>query len=302
SWIATIWTGRPLWKTPLLFVAGFLFIFVLGFFAIFVLGGLTGVMVASVPFDRQVHDSYFVVAHFHYVLIGGAVFPLFGALYYWYPKLIGRMPSERLGRWSAALMFVGFNVTFFPMHQLGFEGMPRRVYTYLNELGWGPLNLVATVGAFVFAFGILLTFINFIRAYRRGAAAAANPWGGATLEWATQSPPRNYNFERMPVVASRWPLWRLRAAGVPEPVDVPETYTGLRSDRREILVTGMLEARPQAVSVLPGPSVWPVLLALALAVGFVGFIFAPGWFVAGFFLSIFMLVGWLWPCRPWQED
>src|SRR3712207_4384620 len=130
-WIATIWAGRPRFKTP--------FMFVLGFFFVFVLGGLTGVMQASVPVDLQVHDTFFVVAHFHYVLIGGAVFPLFGAFYYWLPKATGRMPSERLGRLCFGLLFIGFNLAFFPMHRLGLQGMTRRVYTYLPENGWGDL-------------------------------------------------------------------------------------------------------------------------------------------------------------------
>src|SRR5215211_2498634 len=140
-WIATLWDGRPVFRTPLLFV--------LGFIVIFVIGGLSGVMVASVPLDSQVHDTYFVVAHFHYVLIGGAVFPLMGAIYYWFPKVTGRMLSERLGKWNFWLAFIGFNVAFFPMHVLGLQGMPRRVYTYLPEMGWGPLNRLASVGALI---------------------------------------------------------------------------------------------------------------------------------------------------------
>ena len=137
-WLATLWGGRPMIRTPLLFV--------LGFFFIFVAGGLTGVMLASVPLDLQVHDTYFVVAHFHYVLIGGAVFPLLGAAYFWFPKITGRMMSERLGRWHFWLAFLGFNATFFPMHIVGLWGMPRRVYTYPVEMGWGPINLFITAG------------------------------------------------------------------------------------------------------------------------------------------------------------
>src|SRR5215211_5989080 len=140
-WLATLWDGRPVFCTPLLFV--------LGFVVIFVIGGLSGVMVASVPLDSQVHDTYFVVAHFHYVLIGGAVFPLVGAVYYWFPKITGRLMSEQIGRWNFWLAFIGFNVAFFPMHILGLQGMPRRVYTYLPEMGWGPLNRLASVGALI---------------------------------------------------------------------------------------------------------------------------------------------------------
>ncbi|MEJ7594763.1 MAG: cbb3-type cytochrome c oxidase subunit I, partial [Planctomycetaceae bacterium] len=181
AWIASLWRQRPRLLTPLLFVLGFVFIFVLG--------GLTGVMVAVVPFDWQVHDTYFMVAHFHYVLIGGAVFPMLAGVYYWLPKFCGRMPSERLGQWSFWLTFVGFNVCFFPMHILGLLGMPRRVYTYPASLGFDSLNLLATVGAFVLAAGFLVFVFNVLYAARYGIEAAANPWGGDTLEWALPSPP-----------------------------------------------------------------------------------------------------------------
>jgi cytochrome c oxidase subunit I+III len=289
-WIVSLWRGNIRFAVPMLWV--------LAFFAVFVLGGLTGVMVASVPFDTVVHDSYFIVAHLHYVLIGGAVFPLFGALYYWYPKLTGRLMSERIGRASCALAFVGFNATFFPMHQLGFEGMPRRVYTYGTELGWGDLNLLATAGAFVLGFGFLLTFWNAWRSRTRGAVAGDNPWDADTLEWATASPPPAYNFRHVPVVGGRYPLWdwRERAAG-----EMP-VATGLRDDRREILVTSVLDAQPQTIVVLPGPTPWPFYAALAIALGFAGFMHHPLWFVAGFFLTFLMLVGWLWPRRPWRAD
>jgi cytochrome c oxidase subunit I+III len=148
-WIGTLWRSKPNLKTPLLFV--------LGFVTIFVLGGLAGVMLASVPLNLQIHDTFFVVAHLHYVLIGGSVFPLFGAFYYWFPKWTGRMLSERAGRWNFGLMFVGFNLVFFPMHQLGLKGMPRRVYTYLPETGWGTLNLIASIGAFILGLGVLVS-------------------------------------------------------------------------------------------------------------------------------------------------
>ena len=287
-WIATLWGARIRFATPMLFI--------LGFFAVFVIGGLTGVMVASIPFDLQVHDTYFVVAHLHYVLIGGAVLPLFAAIYYWYPKAVGRLLSERLGRWSFALIFIGFNVTFFPMHQLGLQGMPRRVYTYLAEMPWEPLNQLATVGAFVVALGFLLSFWNFWISARRGAPAGANPWGADTLEWYADSPPANYNFRHLPVVRSSTPLWDDADAGERQLV------TGLRDDRREVLLTTLIDAEPQGVLILPVPTFWPLLLALAVAVSFVGFLFSPWWFVVGFFLSFLMIVGWLWPHRPWQEE
>jgi cytochrome c oxidase subunit 1 len=198
-WIATLWTGRIHLRIPLLFV--------LAFFVIFVLGGVTGIMVGSVPFDLQVHDTYFIVAHLHYVLFGGAVFPLFAAFYYWFPKFTGRMLDERLGRWQFWLFFIGFNVTFFPMHLLGLDGMPRRVYTYGAETGWGTLNQIATIGAAIIAASVVIFIVNFVRSLAKGTLAGDNPWGAPTLEWATHSPPPAFNFVAVPVVASREPLW-----------------------------------------------------------------------------------------------
>src|SRR4051812_27085464 len=167
-WLATLWAGKWNLKTPL--------VFVLGFFAIFVMGGLTGVMLASVPLDTQLHDTYFVVAHFHYVLIGGAVFPLFGAIYYWFPKMTGRMLSEVAGIVNFVLMFIGFNLVFFPLHFLGLDGMPRRVYTYVAETGWGDLNMLATIGAFTMGVGALVFVINVLYSARSGPVAGPNPW------------------------------------------------------------------------------------------------------------------------------
>ena len=284
SWIATIWGGTPIFKTPL--------IFCLGFIVIVVAGGITGVMVAAIPFDKQVHDSFFVVAHFHYVLIGGVVFPLFGGFYYWWPKFTGRLMSERLGKLNFWLMFVGFNVSFFPMHTLGFLGMPRRIYTYLPSLQWNSLNMVATVGAYVLAFGFLLFLINAVWSLKFGDRAGDNPWGADTLEWLASSPPAAYNFAEIPRVASLTPLWD-------EEAQPSAAVRGMRTDRREIIVTTVERADPQAVAVLPGPTIWPFLLAVAAAVGFVGSIFNPIWFAVGFFVVFLAAVGWFWPPRPW---
>ena len=275
-WIATLWHGKLNIKTPLLFV--------FGFFAIFIIGGLTGVMLASVPLNLQIHDTFFVVAHLHYVLIGGSVFPLFGAFYYWIPKWTGRMLSETLGRWSFALMFIGFNLVFFPMHQLGLSGMPRRVYTYLPESGWGTLNLIASVGAFVLAGGVLVFIINFLWAMRAGAIAGDNPWAAETLEWSTTSPPPSYNFHNLPVVQGRYALWESTP-------DAP-VVRGLSTEKRETLVTSVLDAEPELRFEIPGPSIWPFLVSLGTAEAFIVGIFTPWAILVGALLTGAALICW----------
>ena len=282
-WIATLWTGRLNFKTPLLYV--------LAFFFILVIGGMTGLMLASVSLDSQVHDSYFVVAHLHYVLIGGAVFPLFGAFYYWFPKFTGRMMSERLGRWSFGLMFVGFNVAFFPMHLLGLQGMPRRIYTYPQEMGWGDLNLLATVGAVTLATGFLLTLVNAVLSVRKGELAGPDPWGGGTLEWLAASPPRQCNFPALPVVYGRDPLWQ----GVPE--GQPDHVAGLAADMREVLCTTVADARPDSRQTFPASTPWPFLAAVATTILFIGSIFTPWAIVWGSVIVGVTLVAWFWPKR-----
>ncbi|HEX8662891.1 MAG TPA: cytochrome c oxidase subunit I [Beijerinckiaceae bacterium] len=285
-WIATLWGGRPVFRTPLLFV--------LGFFFIFVIGGLSGIMLASVPIDLQVHDTYFVVAHFHYVLIGGAVFPLLGAVYYWFPKLTGRMMSEAMGRWNFWLAFVGFNLAFFPMHILGLQGMPRRVYTYGPEMGWANLNLLATVGAVILALSFLLFVWNVFSSVRGGAIAGDNPWDAGTLEWATASPPPPQNFDRIPLVTSREPLWAERGA---MPV-----VGGLTVDDRQVLVTTVTDARAELRESSPEPSIWPFLASVALTVLFVGSIFTPWAVVWGAVPVGVALLGWFWPKGDVEDE
>jgi cytochrome c oxidase subunit 1 len=276
-WIATLWAGRPRFATPLLFVLGFLFLFVLG--------GITGVMVASVPFDQQAHDTYFIVAHLHYVQVGAFVFPLFAAFYYWFPKVTGRMLSESVGRWHFWLFFIGMNVTFFPQHFLGLMGMTRRVYTYLPETGWGPLNLLSSVGAVTMAVGILCFLANVFRSLRHGALAGDDPWDSHSLEWATTSPPPHYNFLHIPVVQGLYALWDRTP-------DRP-VVVGMNTERREVLLTTVLDAEPDARYVHPGSSIAPLLCALAVGVTFIGGIFTPWAFVVGPILLFPPLLLWM---------
>jgi cytochrome c oxidase subunit I+III len=281
-WIATMWDGRPRFRVPLLYVVAFI--------VTFVIGGLSGVMQASVPIDLQVHDTYFVVAHFHYVLVGGAVFPLLGAFTYWFPKFTGRMMDDGLGKIAFWTIFIGFQIAFFPMHFLGLMGMPRRVYTYPANMGWDELNLLATIGSFVVAAAILLFVVNAILSLARGAVAGANPWDAPGLEWATSSPPPQYNFAHIPVVSSRTPLWDNRN-------HLP-VMTGLRVDDRELLLTTVMEAEPDVREPSAMPSPWPLWAAMATTCLFISSIFTPWAVVIGAFPAAAALIGWFWPKSP----
>jgi cytochrome c oxidase subunit 1 len=202
NWLATLWGGKIRFKTPMLFCLAFLFQFLIA--------GLTGIMLSAAPFDWQLGNSYFVIAHFHYVLVGAILFCIFGAFYYWYPKAIGRMLDERLGKWHFWLMLIGFHLTFDFMHIPGILGMPRRIYTYEAGRGWEMWNLIVGVGAVFQAAAILIFSYNLVKSYKHGELAGRDPWDAWTLEWSTASPPPSYNFATEPSVGSRRPLWDLK--------------------------------------------------------------------------------------------
>jgi cytochrome c oxidase subunit I len=202
NWIATMWRGQLSFTTPLLYAVGFL--------TMFLIGGINGAFSAAVPVDFAIHDTYWVVAHIHYVLFGGSVFAVFAGIFYWFPKMTGRMLDEGLGKLQFVLMFIGFNLTFFPMHQLGLAGMPRRIADYASASGWSELNLAATIGGFVIGFAMLPFFWNVLVSLRNGKIAGDDPWEGNTLEWATTSPPPAYNFDHLPEIRSERPIFDAR--------------------------------------------------------------------------------------------
>jgi cytochrome c oxidase subunit 1 len=230
-----------------------------------------------------------VVAHFHYVLIGGAVFPLFGAMMYWFPKVTGKMLSGMLGQIGFWLFFVGFNVTFFPMHLVGLRGMPRRVYTYQQGMGWTHLNQIESLGYVLMFFSICVILWNVIRSFWRGRAAGPNPWNAGTLEWATTSPPPSYNFLYLPTVNGREALWD---AAPNQPI-----VTGLDEDARSFLTTRTLDAESEGHDEFPAPSLWPFLAAVATSAAFIGSIFTPWGITFGAIPVAITMIGWFWPKR-----
>jgi cytochrome c oxidase subunit I len=278
-WIATMWNGRLQLKLPMLWVFGFFFVFLIG--------GLSGVMLASVPVDWQVHDTFFVVAHFHYVLIGGALFPMFAGLYYWIPKMTGRMMNDLLGKVHFWLFFIGFNMTFFTMHFLGLRGMPRRVYTYPAEMHWDGLNMLASIGAIFMTAGLLVFLVNFFQSRVTGKLAGRDPWKAGTLEWAVPSPPPSYNFLELPTVNGREALWD---AAPNQPI-----VTGVRDDIPEVLITNSLDSEPQHKDEMPGASIWPFLTSITVSIAFIWSIFSPWGIAYGAIPVVITLIGWLWP-------
>ncbi|WP_432757271.1 cytochrome c oxidase subunit I [Consotaella aegiceratis] len=285
-WVATILTGRIVMTTAFLYFAAFI--------SMFVVGGVSGVMTASVPADLQLTDTYFVVAHLHYVLIGINMFGVLGALHFWFPKMTGRLMSERLGRWAFWTIFLGFNVAFLPMHLTGLFGMPRRIYTYPANVGWGTLNMITSVGSFMLAFGVLLFLVNLFVSRRRGAVAGPNPWDAPTLEWAIPSPPPAYNFTVIPVIASRHPLWEDR---LDEGTGRSSLKRGLILDHgKETILTTALDAEPDLIVKMPDDDPWPFLLTVAMAVGFAAALLHWWWIVGAAVLGLMAsLVAWLWP-------
>ena len=292
AWIATIWAGRPVVTCAFLYYAAFI--------VMFVIGGVSGVMTASVPADLQLTDTYFILAHIHYVLIGINLFAVLGALHVWFPKMTGRLIDEGVGRAAFWIIFIGFNLAFLPMHWTGLLGMPRRIYTYPAGLGWETPNLMTSIGAFVLAFGLLVYLVNLLASRRRGAAAGANPWDGPSLEWSTPSPPPPYNFAVIPEVASRHPLWEGRLTSSSGRSDL---RTGMAlHDGKEALATTVVEAVPDAILKMPDDSPAPFIVTLALSVLFAGLLLQFWWLAGAGALATFAgALVWLWPEQELQQ-
>ncbi|HLI60564.1 MAG TPA: cytochrome c oxidase subunit I [Solirubrobacteraceae bacterium] len=283
AWITTILTGTPRFKTPMLWIIGFI--------VYFILGGLSGITLAAIPFDTQVHDSYYVVAHFHLVIFGAAVFPILGGMYFWFPKLTGRMYHERLGKLSFWLTFLGTFVLFMPMHIVGILGMPRRNYTYPAHVGWTLLNFIETIGGYITAAGLVLVVLNLAHSMRHGEPSGNDPWGGDTLEWSTTSPPPPYNYPVIPTVSSPYAMW--------------DTEDRERDNRRLARGEGLLpvghrtptstaqDADIDEIASMPSSSPWPPLVALSLFGVFAMLLLDHYWIVVGFLAVLLLTVlGW----------
>ena len=284
NWLGTLWNGDIRFPTPMLFSIGFI--------AMFVIGGLSGVMHAVVPSDYQQTDTYFIVAHFHYVLFGGAIFGLFAGMYYWWPKVFGRMLNETWGKVNFWMMLIGFNLTFGPMHILGLQGMPRRIQSYPESLGLAFWNMVSTIGAFVIAISVLVFLVNAVASFRRPKQMEADPWDARTLEWATSSPPPDYNFEEIPVVHSLDDLWHRKYAetegGRVVPVAAGGSSEGTHTDGAGHAAG---EAGGQAIH-LPSPSYFPVIAAAGFPVVGYGLLFGVPAVAVGLVIMLAGFFGW----------
>jgi cytochrome c oxidase subunit 1 len=268
NWIGTLWGGSVDLKTPMLFA--------LGFISLFIIGGLSGVSHAVAPSDFQQQDTYYIVAHIHYVLFGGSIFGILAGIYYWFPKLTGRMLGEGLGKWNFWVTFVGMNLTFFPMHFVGLNGMPRRIYTYGEEFGWGLLNMLSSLGYVVLFIGMLLFVINLLNSLRNGRAAGHDPWDAPTLEWSISSPPPVYNFAEIPRVEGRDPYWttkrRAEAEGQP-------------------LTAGEAHVDPDTIH-MPSPSYWPVIIAAGITLIAAGLLTHYAISFVGGIIAFLGTIGW----------
>jgi cytochrome c oxidase subunit 1 len=277
NWIATMWKGSIDFKSPMLFAVGFVWLFIIG--------GLSGVMHSSASSDAQQQDTYFVVAHIHYVLFGGSLMAIFSGIYYWWPKMTGRLMNETLGKINFWLMFISMNIAFFPMHFLGLNGMPRRIYTYDGSMGWDLWNAVSTAGAFALALSVVVFIVNALRSVRSGEIAGADPWDARTLEWSISSPPPEYNFEQIPTVHGRDPFWAQKREGVPT---VP-------------VAGGSGEEGGHGIH-LPQPSYWPIVAAVGLFIGSYGLLYSPvsnfGLAAAAFGGAVTMISVYAWSFEP----
>jgi cytochrome c oxidase subunit I+III len=285
AWTLTVTMGRPQFTAPLLFIGGFI--------AFFVIGGLSGIMFAAVPFDQATTDTYFVVAHFHFIIFGAAVFPIFGGMYYWFPKVTGCLYHERWAQASFWLIFVGTFLTFFPMHIVGLLGMTRRVYTYEAGLGWDGYNLVETIGAYLMAAGIVAVFANLLWSAFRGPPAGPDPFFGGTLEWTIPSPPPPYNFAVIPTVSSPYPNWD-RADRMEDERRLARGQLSLPAGH-ETIATTVREGRPDEVLEMPAESAFPILLAAA-TFGVFAMLLLSHYAAAAVFalLALACVAGWHW--------